>query len=527
MTARATRLQNAPPRVRAVAISKSFPGVQALNKVSISLRAGEVHALTGENGSGKSTLAKVLAGVHRADEGHVEIDGAPVTIRNPRDALGHGIVSISQELTLAPTLTVAENILLDRQAMTRFATIDWKKTRAIARAALSKFDVDIDETAVVSDLPIESQQVVEIARALSIPAKLLILDEATSSLSEPVAAKLLKIVAELRDAGTALLIVSHRMTELYESASVTTVLRDGAEVATVSLPDTPKRDLVRLMVGRAIEDHYGGSAVTSKGGELLRLRGFSSVEGAFRATDLDVCSGEIVGIAGLVGSGKSEFAKALGGVIPSAGDIRVKGRQVRISNPKDAIDASIGYVPDDRKRAAILPNRSVAENIGIAWLGLITRFGVIRRRKLRSLTVDTLRSVGMSPKIAGRPMAQLSGGNQQKLVLARTFQRAHEILVLDEPTRGIDVGAKSEIYSSMRSNALKGRGIIIVSSELPELLAITDRILVFYQGTVCAEYDTTQADEESITHAAISGHPASGLPEAGSELNRTRGVQVR
>lgn len=527
MTARPMKNQDPPPRVRAVAVSKSFPGVQALNKVSISLRAGEVHALTGENGSGKSTLAKVLAGIYRPDDGHLEIDGAPVAIRNPRDALAHGIVSISQELTLAPTLTVAENVLLDRQAMTRFATIDWKETRKIARAALSKLDVDIDETAVVSDLPIESQQVVEIARALSIQAKLLILDEATSSLSEPVAAKLLSIVAELRDAGTALLIVSHRMVEVYESASVATVLRDGAEVATVPLPGTPERDLVRLMVGRAIEDHYGGGKPTSKGDELLRLRGFGSVDGVLRATDLDVCSGEVVGIAGLVGSGKSEFAKALGGVIPSAGDIRVKGQRVRISKPKDAINASIGYVPDDRKRAAILPNRNVGENIGIAWLGRFTRLGVIRRRKLRALTVDTLRSVGMNVNVAGRPMAQLSGGNQQKLVLARTFQGPHEILVLDEPTRGIDVGAKRAVYASVRSNALKGRAIIIVSSELPELLAITDRILVFYQGAVCAEYDTAEANEESITHAAITGQPVSAAPEAGNRLNRAPEVQVR
>ena len=485
-------------------ISKSFPGVRALSGVGLTIRAGEVHALTGENGSGKSTLARVVSGMHQPDEGRILLAGAEVRFANPAAAIAAGIVMISQELTLAPTLTVAENISRGRLPRTGLGLVDWKRLELDAIKALDRLDVHVSPWARVSDLSVELRQEVEIARALSAGARLIILDEATSSLSEAATERLLSLVAKERDQGTAILMITHRMPEIYAVSAVATVLRDGVFVAEVPLPQTTETELVRLMVGREIQDFYGKRAI-AKGETVLEVEGLHTPEGLLRSAAFTLQRGEILGIAGLVGSGKSELGLALGGAISSAGTIRVKGHPVTLGDPRRAIKAGIGFVPDDRKASALLLVRSVRENFALAWLRHLTRRGLLNtRREAREVAAAMSRYqvAAASPEVA---IATLSGGNQQKVILGRVFARKPSVLVLSEPTRGIDVGAKSEIYRLLQEAAEAGAGIIMISSELPELLGIADRIAVFFEGHLKGIFDAGTASEESLAHVAVAG----------------------
>lgn len=493
------------PFLRAQGISKSFPGVRALNNVSLELARGEVRALTGENGSGKSTLASVLSGLCQPDEGTLEFDGREVVLRSPAEAERVGIVAISQELTLAPHLSVAENICLGRLPRTRLGLIDWRSCRQRARAVLDLLEVRIDERSAVSDLEIELQQVVEIARALARDAKLLILDEATSSLSETATDRFLTIVEGLRDRGVTVLMITHRMPELYRSASSATVLRDGVVVGTVPLPETKEPTLVRMMVGRDLGDYYGiGHGVP--GEVVLRVENLDTLDRDLSGASFELRRGEILGVAGLVGSGKAEFAQALGGAIHSSGRIEVAGKSVSARTPRGALNAGIGYVPDDRKAAAILPQRSVAENFTLAWLDVLSRHGLLRSREARRRVGDATFRYGVKAGNTSVPIAQLSGGNQQKVVIGRTFDRAGcDVFVLHEPTRGVDVAAKSDLYRLMREKVAGGGAIIFVSSELSELLGIADRIMVFHHGSVRAVFNAHDVDEETVASVAVSG----------------------
>lgn len=496
--------------VRLEGISKSFPGVRALSGVNLTIRSGEVHALSGENGSGKSTLSKIIAGLHQPDEGQIYVDGTACRIESPTQALKRGFVMISQELTLAPTLTVAENIFLGRLPKTRLGTIGWDRLEADATAVLERLGVHVSPHAIVSDLNVELRQEIEIARALSSDARLLILDEATSSLSEAATERLLKLVRQQRDAGMAILMITHRMPEIYAVSSVATVLRDGNFVATVPLPETSESDLVRLMVGREINDFYGKRQI-DQGEVVLEIRDLHTPEGILKPTSLDVRSGEILGIAGLVGSGKAEFGMVLGGAIPGAGSIRVRGRQVQPGDPRRAIAAGIGYVPDDRKASALLLVRSVLENFSLAWMDRLCSGGILNTRRERSevkLAMKEYRVATSSPAVS---ISTLSGGNQQKVILGRTFMRKPDVLVLSEPTRGIDVGAKSEIYRMLQDAAASGAAVIVISSELPELLGICDRIAVFFEGGLQAEFDRDEATEHAIAQVAVAG--ARKLPD--------------
>ena len=495
----------AQPLVRLRGIDKSFPGVRALDGVDLTIAPGEVHALTGENGSGKSTLAKVLAGIVQPDAGTIEIDGERCSISNPAAALARGIVLISQELTLAPTLSVAENVYLGRLPRTRLGLVDWGAVHRHAREVLDRLDVHVDTRRAVGELSVELQQEVEIARAMSSPARLLILDEATSSLSEAATARLLELVKQRRDEGVAVLTISHRMPELYEVASIATVLRDGRLVDSVPLPRTPEQQLVRLMVGRELGDYYGKRKI-ARGEVVLEVEGLASHDGRLKPTSLTLHRGEILGIAGLVGSGKGELAQALGGAIPSRGRVRVAGREVSVRDPRAALAGGIGFVPDDRKRAALLPTRSVAENFSIAW-GDLSRGGLVDVRGERRRVREAIGRYGVVTASSQQLITTLSGGNQQKVVLGRVFACNPDVLVLGEPTRGIDVGAKAEVYRLMQEATAAGAGAIVVSSELPELLGIADRILVFFGGEVRAEFDADGLDEEAIAHVAVSGSP--------------------
>ncbi|NIZ10619.1 sugar ABC transporter ATP-binding protein [Pseudooceanicola sp. HF7] len=492
-------------------ISKSFPGVKALSNVDLTIRAGEVHALTGENGSGKSTLSKVIAGMHRPDTGTIRIDGELCELENPADAIERGIVMISQELTLAPTLTVAENIFMGRLPKSSWGKINWSKLNADAVQVLDRLNVHVSPTALVSDLSIELQQEIEIARALSTDARLLILDEATSSLSEAATKRLLELVVQERDQGMAVLMITHRMPEIYAVSSVATVLRDGSLISTVPIPQTTEEQLVKLMVGRELGDYYSKQEI-AQGELVLDVKGLTAENGAFDPADLVLRRGEILGLAGLAGSGKSEFAQALGGAIAAHGQVRVADKAMALGDPRATIKAGVGYVPDDRKGSAILPVRDISENFAMAWMDRLTSKGLISLRRQKSEVASAIQDYGVVTSSADALISTLSGGNQQKIVLGRIFRRKPDVLILNEPTRGVDVGAKTEIYKMLQQAANEGAGIIVISSELPEILGISDRIAVFFEGRIVAEFDGPTADEEAIAHAAVAGAKRANPP---------------
>jgi ABC-type sugar transport system ATPase subunit len=484
-------------------IRKGFPGVLALDDVSLELHAGEIHTLAGENGSGKSTLAKILYGAYQPDEGEIRLDGDVVTFSSPRQALEHGIVAISQELTLAPELTVTENILMGRLPK-RGGLIDWRQARELARDALQQLDVHVDPRRRVGGLSIELQQEVEIARAVSARSRVLILDEATSSLSEAATERLLERLAQLRAAGVAILFISHRLRELYQCAQRATVLRDGKLVGTVPLPQTPEQDLVRMLVGREISDLYGKRTI-ERGQPLLEVESLTTDDGLVRDASFTVHAGEIVGIAGLVGSGKSELGLALAGAAAALGTVKVEGRRFALGSPRRAIGAGIGFIPEDRKRAALFLSRNVLQNLSPAWSSRLSRFGVVNLFAERRLATATTARFSVRTRSLETPIAELSGGNQQKVVLGRWFAMEPRVIVLAEPTRGIDVGAKSEVYGFIQDMAEQGAAVLMISSEMPELLGLADRILVMFRGEIRAEFDGPGATEEDIANVALGG----------------------
>ena len=498
------------PLLEVRGVTKTFPGVVALNGVDLTIRRAEVHALTGENGSGKSTLARVINGSVQPDAGTIVVDGREQRIPDPRTALRLGIVTISQELTLAPTLSVAENIFLGRLPR-RGGRVDWRALHRQAQEVLDHLDVHVRPTTIVDRLSVEMRQEIEIARAISSEARLLILDEATSSLSESATRRLLDVVEEQRASGVAVLMISHRLPELYTAATRATVLRDGQLVGTCGLPETSEAGLVSMMVGRELGDYYGKRSI-ERGDAVLDVDGIASLDGTLRPTSLRVHRGEILGVAGLVGSGKAELGKALAGAIPCTGEVRVAGRQVAMGDPRSTLAGGIGFVPDDRKREALLPTRSVAENFSIAWNGRLSSRGLLDTRGERRMVRDAITDYGVMTASAASRITTLSGGNQQKVVLGRIFALGVEVLVLSEPTRGVDVGAKSEIYRLMQEAAARGAAIVLISSELPELLGIADRIVVFYGGEIRGEFSGDRMDEEEIAHVAVTG--ASASPES-------------
>jgi ABC-type sugar transport system ATPase subunit len=494
---------SALPLVRMTGIRKAFASVQALDGVDFELLPGEIHGLAGENGSGKSTLMKILYGTIQADAGTMEVDGEQVTFATPRKAIERGIVAISQELTLAPTLTVAENILMGRLPRTR-GSIDWPSAHRQATAALVDLGVHADSHARVGTLSIEMQQEVEVARAVSADSRVLVLDEATSSLSEAATQRLLQRLEKLRERGVAIVFISHRLREMYQCCSRVTVLRDGRLIGTRPLPATDEHTLVGMMVGREITDLFGKRTI-EQGPTVLAVKDLTTRDETVVGATFEVRSGEIVGVAGLVGCGKSELALALGGVVPSDGEIRVQDETVDMRSPRVAMRAGVGFIPEDRKRSAIFPTRSVLHNLSASWASRLSRLGVIHIADERKLAHESVARFGVKTPSLQAPIVQLSGGNQQKVVLGRCFALAPTVIVLSEPTRGIDVGAKSEVYGIVQDMAAAGTGVLIISSEMPELLGLCDRILVMFRGRIEAEFDRSDATEEAIAAIAL-GH---------------------
>jgi ABC-type sugar transport system ATPase subunit len=477
--------------------------VHALRGVSLDLHAGEVHALVGENGAGKSTLINIVAGAVRRDAGRVVFGGREVDFGSPAQSQEAGIAVIHQELATMPTLSVAENLLMGRMPA-RAGWLDGRAMHARARTMLVQVGLDIDSRMLMRDLSLSQQQLVEIARALSAGARLLVMDEPTSSLTEHETRRLLDLVRRLRAEGVAILYVSHRMAEVFAIADRITVYRDGAYVETVETAATTPKAVVGLMVGRDLasavphESQHAGATML----EVRELTRGSAEPGRSVALDrvsLSVRRGEIVGLAGLVGAGRSEVARAIFGAEPfDSGEILLDGHPVRFRSPADAIRSGVAMVPEDRKALALFLDKPVRWNVSMVELPALARGGVVRRGRERALAVEQLERLRIRTPGIEAPVRALSGGNQQKTVLARWLATPPKLLILDEPTHGVDVGAKAEIYALMHALARDGVAILLISSELPEVLELSDRILVMRAGRVVAALDRSEADERVV-----------------------------
>jgi ABC-type sugar transport system ATPase subunit len=497
-------VSTAEPILRAEGVHKRFGGVHALLGASLVAYPGEVHALVGENGSGKSTLLKILSGQLEADAGELAVAGRVGAFRNAAEAMRSGVATVSQEMTLAPDLSVAENIFLGHRMPRRAGMIDWGGTRRAATGALERLGLHLVPTVPVRRLRPDQAQMVEIARALSIDARVLVLDEPTSSLTDDEVEALMSAVRRLRDAGVAIVFVSHRLNEVFALADRITILRDGRTVGTGRAGEFDRTRLIGLMVGSALEDVVPAEQPPSDGDAVLRTRGLS-LAGSFEGVDLEVSRGEIVGLAGLVGAGRTELLESLFGLRRPTGTVEIGGRAVAYRGPRDAIRDGVALVPADRKRQGLVLGRSVRENLLMAAGAAVFRLRWPRMaRELRAVvaTMERLRIRASSPQAA---VATLSGGNQQKIVLGKWFETEPRLLMLDEPTRGVDVGAKAEIYRLLSDVRGRGVGVLVSSSEIPELLTLCDRIVVMFRGRVAASLRRDEATEALIAHFA-GGH---------------------
>jgi len=497
-------------------MAKSFGGVRALRGVDFELAHGEVHALLGENGAGKSTLINILSGVFQDYEGEIAICGEPVTFNRPAQAQAAGVATIHQELDLVPEMSVAENLYLGREPRTRLGLVDRRRLHDDARTLLDRAGLTIDPRRSIRSLRVGERQLVEIARALGLDARIIIMDEPTSALADVEVEQLFRVVRDLREHDVGVIYISHRLEELEQIADRATVLRDGSLVGTVSIKDTSRRELIGMMVGQPLQDLFPKGDATA-GEDLLVLDGFTVVprrprpgRSEPRGISLKVRRGEIVGLAGLMGAGRTELLETLFGS-GSAGSIEgtaeLEGRPLDLSSPRRALAAGIGFVPEDRKDLGLVLGASISSNITLAALRQFARGGLVRSRPAQRAVDRSM--ADMSIKAAGRmaPVRSLSGGNQQKVVFAKQLLTRPRLLLLDEPTRGVDVGAKAEIYRLLNELAEDGLGILMASSELPELLGVCDRIAVLRDGIVVAEMPAAEATQEMLLEVATSSEP--------------------
>ena len=484
------------------AITKSFPGVLALDGVGFDLRRGEVHALMGENGAGKSTLMKILSGVYTPDGGEIMVNGKAETIDGPRRAQALGIGIIHQELALMNDLTAAQNIMIGHEPRLSFGRIDEKALNARAAALFARMNIDIDPKARVGGLTIARQQMIEIAKALNLDSRVLIMDEPTAALNDAEIAELFTIIRQLRAEGVGIVYISHKMDEIRRISDRVTVMRDGRYVGTVEAAETPISTIISMMVGRELGDETAAFPDTSANPVMLSVRGLTRGR-ELRDVSFDLRAGEILGFAGLMGAGRTEVARAIFGADPlEAGEIAVKGVKLAIRSPKDAVAAGIGYLSEDRKHYGLALGMDVRANIAMASLdGHSDRLGRIDEKALGAIARDYIKRLGIRTPGDRQVVRLLSGGNQQKVVIAKWLLRDCDILIFDEPTRGIDIGAKSEIYALLNRLAAAGKAIIVISSELPEVLRLSHRIAVMCEGRLTG-FLPAHSSQEAIMELA-------------------------
>jgi len=487
-------LQTGTEILRVEGVSKRYGGVQALDKVDFDLRYGEVHALVGENGAGKSTLIKVLGGIIARNEGRVVFEGKEVDFARPIDALHAGIAIIHQELSMMPSLTVIENMFMGRMRG-RLGVLNWGELERRTRQAMDLIDLRVDPYVRAQDLTISQRQMIEIARALSVNAKLIIMDEPNSSLSRTESERLFEVIATLKQRDIAIIYVSHKIEEVLRISDRITVLRDGKYVGTVDRQEASEQRIVGMMVGREL-DRSAVSIAQDVGDVLLEVHDLTGSR--FRNVSFDVRKGEIVAFSGLVGAGRSEVARAIFGADRfTSGEIRFGGRPVHFKSPQDAIRAGIAMVQEDRKVLSLFMNMSIANNMTLAELPFMSK-GVTSDSAERRLSEQMVRQLDIRLASLDDPVSSLSGGNQQKTVLGRWLATKPKLLILDEPTHGVDVGAKAEIYTLVRELASEGLGVLLISSELPEVLALAHRVVVMHEGRVTGHVDRAVATEEIL-----------------------------
>jgi ribose transport system ATP-binding protein len=486
-------------------IGKTFPGVKALQGVSLTVREGQVHALLGENGAGKSTLIKILSGAYTKDEGQIFFEGKPVEIRAPQDAQALGISTIYQEFNLARDLTIAENIFLGHLPKKGFA-VDWDKVKAGSREILNTLGVDLPVDTMVSTLSVAEQQLVEIAKSLNRQTRILIMDEPSAVLGEKDLDKLFQVVRSLQARGIGIIYISHRLKEIFELADEVTVLKDGRYIDTKLVSEVTMDDLVKLMIGRDLKDVYP-KRDPAPGEVLLEVNNISRSK-LVHDVSFKLHAGEIVGFAGITGSGRTELVRTIFGADPFRGEMKVMGKPYRPHSPAEAIKHGIALVTEDRKGQGLLLKQNVAINTTVSGLSRLTRFGIIQLGRERALVKKMIQELSIKTPGPNFIVVNMSGGNQQKVILARWLSVGTKILIMDEPTRGIDVGSKSEIYQIMHELTKQGVGVIMISSELPEVLGMSDRIMVMRQGTIVKELSRAEASEEAVMKYAVGSEAA-------------------
>ncbi|MED4907980.1 sugar ABC transporter ATP-binding protein [Brevibacillus centrosporus] len=486
-------------------INKSFPGVKVLSDVQLNLKSGELVALMGENGAGKSTLMKILGGIYERDAGTIIVKGETQEKMTPDIASSRGIAIIHQEMNLIPHLSVMENIFLGREyTYGKSGFVNWRKMRQETKRWLDQLAIKLDPDTLVGDLSVGQQQMIEIAKALSMQADILVLDEPTAALTNREIDALFDMIASLKEKGVGMIYISHRMEEIFQVSDRITVLRDGQYVGTVETAETNLDELVKMMVGREITDRFPKVEV-QLGGERLRVENLN-VKDKLSNISFSIKSGEIVGVAGLMGAGRTEMAKALFGLEKvREGQILVDGKPVRVTRPIDAISAGIALVTEDRKEEGLVLSLSVRENISLPNLQKVSSLGVMKPRDEQVLSNDAIQRLFIKTAGGEQIVGSLSGGNQQKVVIGKWLAKKPKILILDEPTRGVDIGAKKEIYDIMNRLAQDGVAILMISSELPEVLGMSDRVLVMHEGRITGEFTREEATQEMIMRAATGG----------------------
>ena len=483
-------------------IDKSFPGVHALDHVDLEVRKGEVHALMGENGAGKSTLMKVLTGIYTKDSGTITYEGREVEFHNTREAQDAGIVIVHQELNMLGHLTVAQNIFIGREPKKGLG-IDDKKMNEDAAKLFARLHIDIDPTEMMSNLTVGKQQMCEIAKAISHEAKVIVFDEPSAALTESEIEELFKIIRDLREKQLGIIYISHRMDEIKVITDRVTVMRDGAYVGTLITKDCTKNDIINMMVGRVIYEDPKTHSMVPKGAPVVLKVEHLNAGRMVQDVSFELHKGEILGFSGLMGAGRTETARAIFGADPKeSGDIYVNGQKVTINSPEDAVKHGIGYLSEDRKRYGIVVQKSVAENTTMATLKEFVKGIFIDKKKEEKIAQEYVDSLATKTPGVDQLVVNLSGGNQQKVVIAKWLTRNSDVLIFDEPTRGIDVGAKNEIYKLMNKLAGEGKAIIMISSEMTEILRMSDRIIIMCEGKITGEIDIAEATQENIMNLA-------------------------